>query len=60
MEMKINILMTLRKDKIQKVKIEENLHVQIVLINIKFQYQPNYFLILRNQKERIIAPFHKI
>ena len=57
MKMKISILVDLKKGKIQKVKIGENLHIQIVKINIKFLYQVNYYLILRNQKEKIIVLF---
>ena len=57
MKKKINILVLLKKDKIQKVKIEENLHNQIVKQNIKFLYQVNYYLILKNQKEKVIIHF---
>ena len=52
-----NILVLLKKDKIQKVKIEENLHNQIVKQNIKFLYRVNYYLILKNQKEKVIIHF---
>ena len=57
MKKKINILVLLKKDKIQKVKIEENLHNQIVKQNIKFLYRVNYYLILKNQKEKVIIHF---